>query len=216
MKKELLLIPILFIVIAISGCTTFEGSLLDNQKTRIYVCPDGTEVDNPDLCSEKICIEDWSCSDWTDCKSNGKQTRSCTDANNCGTTKNKPGISQNCEYYEPQIAIDLDVMSVNAYWSDWLETGSISSVKVSIDNFGDISVQPEYDVRIRYNNLVEFYDEDAITSYVEVLPGKSKIDTILLFADIEEYGSGLYTIYIDLKDRGSDVVLASVEEKVSL
>jgi PGF-pre-PGF domain-containing protein len=41
------------------------------------------------------CTESWACADWSVC-TNGKQTRTCTDANNCGTTANKPVESQDC------------------------------------------------------------------------------------------------------------------------
>jgi PGF-pre-PGF domain-containing protein len=41
------------------------------------------------------CIENWSCADWSICV-NSVQTRTCTDANNCGTTVNKPVESQSC------------------------------------------------------------------------------------------------------------------------
>lgn len=41
------------------------------------------------------CTENWSCADWSTCN-NGQQTRTCTDANNCGATANKPATSQNC------------------------------------------------------------------------------------------------------------------------
>lgn len=42
-----------------------------------------------------VCTESWSCSDWSNC-TNNQQTRTCTDANNCGTTNNKPTTSQSC------------------------------------------------------------------------------------------------------------------------
>lgn len=41
------------------------------------------------------CAEEWICSQWSEC-TNGQQTRTCTDSNNCGTTNNKPGESQSC------------------------------------------------------------------------------------------------------------------------
>jgi PGF-pre-PGF domain-containing protein len=41
------------------------------------------------------CTEGWSCTDWSVC-SNNQQTRTCTDANACGTTVNKPVESQGC------------------------------------------------------------------------------------------------------------------------
>jgi len=41
------------------------------------------------------CIENWSCTDWSACINN-QQTRTCMDANACGTTVSKPVESQNC------------------------------------------------------------------------------------------------------------------------
>ena len=41
------------------------------------------------------CTESWSCTDWSTC-ANNQQSRTCTDANNCGTTTKKPAESQTC------------------------------------------------------------------------------------------------------------------------
>ncbi len=41
------------------------------------------------------CTESWSCGPWSACAS-GQQTRTCTDANGCGTTNNRPAITQSC------------------------------------------------------------------------------------------------------------------------
>ncbi|MFC1801470.1 hypothetical protein ACFLZB_03320 [Nanoarchaeota archaeon] len=41
------------------------------------------------------CREDWICSDWGECE-NGKQTRTCEDANGCGTTFFRPVMNQDC------------------------------------------------------------------------------------------------------------------------
>jgi len=41
------------------------------------------------------CTEQWACTDWSSC-TDGLQTRSCTDANACGTDNNKPIESQPC------------------------------------------------------------------------------------------------------------------------
>lgn len=41
------------------------------------------------------CLEDWDCTDWGSC-SDGTQTRTCTDLNNCGTTNTKPAETQSC------------------------------------------------------------------------------------------------------------------------
>lgn len=42
------------------------------------------------------CIEDWGCSDWSECFVGG-QTRTCTDKNSCGTTFLKPALERLCE-----------------------------------------------------------------------------------------------------------------------
>ena len=41
------------------------------------------------------CVESWICTAWSAC-SNTTQTRTCTDANVCGTTTNRPALSQSC------------------------------------------------------------------------------------------------------------------------
>ena len=42
------------------------------------------------------CTESWSCGDWTVC-ADSTQTRTCTDANACGTVVNRPALSQSCD-----------------------------------------------------------------------------------------------------------------------
>lgn len=41
------------------------------------------------------CVESWSCGEWSDCVG-GAQTRSCFDANECGTTEGKPATQRAC------------------------------------------------------------------------------------------------------------------------
>jgi len=44
--------------------------------------------------NQTTCTPSWSCSSWSTCS--GTQTRTCTDANSCGTTTNRPALSQSC------------------------------------------------------------------------------------------------------------------------
>lgn len=46
-----------------------------------------------------VCTENWSCGNWSSCL-NGQQTRTCTDANSCGTTTKKPATTQSCTCQE--------------------------------------------------------------------------------------------------------------------
>ncbi|MEK7637095.1 MAG: fibronectin type III domain-containing protein [Patescibacteria group bacterium] len=41
------------------------------------------------------CTENWSCGNWSTCVNNS-QSRTCTDANSCGTTTNRPALTQTC------------------------------------------------------------------------------------------------------------------------
>lgn len=42
------------------------------------------------------CVESWDCSLWRACNADGVQTRECIDANNCGTTNDRPDLTKSC------------------------------------------------------------------------------------------------------------------------
>lgn len=44
------------------------------------------------------CTESWTCDEWSGCGFLGKQTRSCSDENSCGTASSKPETSKACVY----------------------------------------------------------------------------------------------------------------------
>jgi hypothetical protein len=48
------------------------------------------------IASASICTPNWQCTNWSACV-NGKQTRTCTDLNNCGTTAYQPVTTQTCQ-----------------------------------------------------------------------------------------------------------------------
>ena len=98
------------------------GDLCDN-------CPDDYNPDQVDICSpvvrgaggagrrSSLCAENWSCSDWGPCFSDGKQYRTCFDLNNCDELYNKnivlhinrlvkPDEVQDCEY-QPKCYDDI-------------------------------------------------------------------------------------------------------------
>jgi hypothetical protein len=53
------------------------------------------------LANANLCIESWTCGDWSSCTEQGSQTRTCTDSNSCDTTANNPAITKSCTYVEP-------------------------------------------------------------------------------------------------------------------
>lgn len=53
------------------------------------------------------CLEHWECSDWSQCKTNLKQTRTCIDTNQCGTEDIKPPLSRSCTPTCQQLAGEI-------------------------------------------------------------------------------------------------------------
>lgn len=54
--------------------------------------------------AKSLCTENWSCSEWSDCK-NDRQARICKDLNNCNTTLSKPEDSQACKVEKPTVKL---------------------------------------------------------------------------------------------------------------
>lgn len=48
------------------------------------------------------CTPDWQCIDWSACDSKGKQSRTCTEVNNCGDTSSIPELSRDCDVYNDE------------------------------------------------------------------------------------------------------------------
>src|SRR3989344_5383410 len=65
-----------------TGCTSRE----DNYEL---------DVSEINVTSGALCIENWVCGNYTECV-NEKKTRTCNDANNCGTIAKKPVLNETC------------------------------------------------------------------------------------------------------------------------
>ncbi|MBM3200116.1 hypothetical protein FJZ53_04195, partial [Candidatus Woesearchaeota archaeon] len=79
----------------------FSASLTDDWYYWSVSCAD--PFNNVNFSEERnfrVCTESWTCNAWSTC-SNSQQARTCTDANSCGTTNNKPVESQSCSDPQP-------------------------------------------------------------------------------------------------------------------
>lgn len=94
MQKSSSMLPrVLFIGILLAGVLLFGCTSPATQ----YVCPDGSIKLDPSECGGQVsCTPDWQCSAWVNCSSEGKQTRDCTDKNDCGVTTGEPDTAQLC------------------------------------------------------------------------------------------------------------------------
>lgn len=88
----------------VSGLYVCAKSTADTNDADAAIYPGATEIcDGKDNDSDSqtdeggvcTCTESWSCSSWSSC-SNTTHTRTCTDANACGTTITKPATSETC------------------------------------------------------------------------------------------------------------------------
>jgi len=91
-----------------SGCTTSgKCEAVVNETTSGNETTGGNEttVGNETTGVNITCTENWSCTEWSTC-SNWEQTRTCTDANSCGTEINKPEENQSYGIQTVQITTD--------------------------------------------------------------------------------------------------------------
>lgn len=66
------------------------------------------------------CISKWECSNWSECSSLGKQTRTCADINKCGITIGKPSELQFCTPPVPKEIEGLASIRVSGgIWENW-------------------------------------------------------------------------------------------------
>ena len=96
-------------------------------------------ISGSECVASTACVPNWSCSGFGSCV-NGQQTQTCTDTNSCGTTENRPDLTQSCT-----------VCNANCY--------SQSDGTYSVDCDGSITkcdsgetCQKTYDTSYTYNN----------------------------------------------------------------
>jgi hypothetical protein len=90
--------------------------------------------------SQDTCISDWQCSSWSECSKFGRQTRTCSDNNNCGINSGKPTVTQTCVYVvvEPEpITVSGNGQQASEYFE--LEEG-ISIFKLDSNGNGHFSM----------------------------------------------------------------------------
>ncbi|KKQ55398.1 MAG: Coagulation factor 5/8 type domain protein, partial [Parcubacteria group bacterium GW2011_GWA2_38_13] len=79
------------------------------------------------------CTESWTCAEWSAC-SGSTQTRTCTDANACGTVTNRPALSQSCSTTDtqaPSVPTNLTATVISSSQINLSWTASTDSVGVT-------------------------------------------------------------------------------------
>jgi len=121
------------------------------------------------------CTESWTCTDWSTC-SNSQQTRTCTDANSCGTTTSKPSESQSCTVNKGETTVVAPVqtsilttvivivVAIIACVFIFLQRTKISSYLVTITKKSNNHKKTSYlESLARKTNNVEEEEEEKFT-----------------------------------------------------
>ncbi len=74
------------------------------------------------------CSEDWTCTGWSECSSEGLQTRTCEDQNDCGTEKDKPAVMRTCT---PSRGMEVSLGEIR------VKAGRCTSVNIYVENTGE-------------------------------------------------------------------------------
>jgi len=122
-KHWILSIFLGLIVLGIIG--SLFGGDSDSDLTDDVVNEQSGEQDNVIQDSIEACNPNWQCGEWSECSSSEKQTRTCTDLNNCNILTDKPEESQSCiyAYEEEQIEVSIDEL-YSLFW-DYSELSEI-------------------------------------------------------------------------------------------
>ena len=127
---SLIFLPgLLCFMIKIRVCIN-EGTCYTRNKTETQGC----------TYTSSVCMEDWSCSQWSECSSKEIQTRTCYDKNNCGITLNKPTEEKGCTYIE-QVIEKPAVSKKNIY--NYI-SGFVIAVIIIVVVFGRKNLKKEF------------------------------------------------------------------------
>ena len=189
-----LLAILLIATVFISGCvqqqTTTSSGTGQEQVTQQKQIPEVIPEKQP------ICTPNWECSAWSECNQSGRQTRICTDKNNCGVAGNKPTESQSCT---PKVRNDCpDFSSL----SDRVSCQGESCYFAVLNDYGSGKVV-EYELYVPDR----FYPSSAIN--VRCRKGIEKGENANYF-----YCKGMYTIIKEVDSAGN--ILNSKEPSVKL
>ena len=95
-KLKIILIIIIFVLFYVAYALSI--SYIPSDNTTGQPAENVNQEPAPNNPPAKECNPDWQCSSWSECSEDSKQTRTCSDKNNCGTNSGQPPISQSCEY----------------------------------------------------------------------------------------------------------------------
>jgi len=149
------------------------------------------------------CYENWSCTSWSNC-SNSTQTRTCTDTVNCGTTNNRPSITQSCTG---------GVCNENWSCTSWSNCSNSTQTRTCIDDnlCGNITNKPPVTQNCTSQNVTNQTITSSVQNNVSTKP-----DVYILAKKItvDKNANGKDVLKIDNKDFESLLKIIEESSKV--
>ncbi|MFH1430804.1 MAG: hypothetical protein ABIG71_04815 [Candidatus Uhrbacteria bacterium] len=177
-----------------SGGSCIHSDRFENDRL-VQICTSGCTETSSTTAVCNACVPNWGCTAWSACNGPDNQTRTCTDANGCGTTSGKPSESQVCP-------CELDSVT----WSD-TQVNEGTTVSFSVTHLGQCNgecgtytiverdIWPNPDDNFVPNEPFCFGSANVTISWVTE-------------HDPEEFGDSEYDVVVDL---GSDSVETASE-----
>jgi hypothetical protein len=88
----------LYTVTITTGAKGVSGDALKQDFVWTFTTAQGSSGSGGGGGGSTSCSPNWQCGAWGVCQPNSTQSRTCTDANNCGVLTGKPAVSQSCVY----------------------------------------------------------------------------------------------------------------------
>ncbi|NQV09182.1 S8 family serine peptidase [Candidatus Woesearchaeota archaeon] len=178
-----------------NGCsgTNETGVVCNGTSYNGYTCTDlGAQYKITNLSHSGVieqCIEVWGCGDWGGCSSSS-QSRICTDSKSCGTTYNKPSITQSCNSGTSgggggggsSYSSSSDTKETKQWYKieqGETKTMSIEKEKISFKNISISLNEKAYNVKLtveRLSKKPEGFKEPVAGAYQYLVVNKSNIE----------------------------------------
>ncbi len=102
--------------------------------------------ENQNNSNSETCIESWECDEWEEC-SGKKQTRVCTDYNNCNTYEDKPAVEKSCNTSKKSGKIILYIL-IGVFILGWIIFFVKWKMKKSAPSIQQNNPNPSFPIRV--------------------------------------------------------------------
>ena len=113
----------------------------------------------------------------------------------------------------------ITVDEIEYKWYDYSDlgissTGTIYSVKFSVENTGDVPIKPIYQIDVIASYTGKLIETEKERPYSEILPGETEYEYVSLYAEVKS--KTLYSIIIKLYDENTDELVTTEATRIDM